>query len=534
MLPFPQIMRLDFLYIFLSIGLLSSCAVEKQEAYQFNSSIDIISGEVIGQKTFLFERNEQAYYSTNGNTLKIVDLATNVVSKSIEIEAFEGYRLFSIANVNDSIIYVGKTPIIAGLPNGNEDIFLKLNVNTGKVIESYSIHHPQFTSPKENLKTSADSTVTAFPFGGLVHYENKLFFPVLRWIGMSDSSYFNTSIPVVAYYDLEKGTTHFLDIYPPKPKGDQLLNTRDDIRIVKGHENNLLVYFAYTDTIVQYDLKSGQQTHKRTELPLTKNVIGINADEVLAEEQRGVFHNEEYITFYDLQYIEQAQRYWRFGKVEFKNATPIQKNNPAFSYTVYDTAFNVMYTGVLPNVTYPNLCKKSPHELYLYSAERLREKKVFHVELNTRSEGSYKELENFEQLGKQPTGWNAYLKNVHQFSPDTIRTLVVPEYSCPACVMAVLTGEEGLEEMNKYGYNVLLLSSKKYVSQFTDVQDLEHKIPTRFDSYQYMSYLESFTNPKLLIIVNGKVMVDKYLDPEDSQSLKQVIRNSENQLRLAV
>lgn len=526
-------MKKNFILLILITFIFTSCSVKKTEKVRFNSSIEVLSQETAHFNTAYTQKNEREYYELQHKKLRIKNSATNKIIQELELTGFSKYAMPAIAPVNDSIVYLAKSPDGLGSLNSNLTIFFKVNINTGEIIKSIPIDHPQFILAKGNLKTSPDSTICAEPVMGFHYHNEKLYFPLFRWIPMSYPNFFKVKIPIVAYYDLKEDKVNLLDIYVPKPVKNDFLNTASDARIQKGHGDNLIIYFPHTDTVIQYNMESRQITKKVTPLPLTKNTVGIELEEVAAQNKKGIFDNKNHKPFKNVSYDAKNRQYWRFGKVELSNMSISQKNDPIYGYAVYDTTFQLLHTGILPSVVSPYMCAKSTEKLLFYSSSKLKERKLFHVELSKSAKGSYQELKNFEQLSQAPAGWSSYFKNIHQMNTDTVRALVVPEYSCPSCVMAVLTRDDGINAMNKYGYSVLMLSSKKYVSKFTDVQNLESKITTRYDSYQHMSYLESFSNPKLIVIVDGKVVEEKYLNPDASHSLETIIQQTESKLASA-
>ena len=208
---------------------------------------------------------------------------------------------------------------------------------------------------------------------------------------------------------------------------------------------------------------------------------------------------------------------------------PTQINSPLYNYSTYDTKLIALKSGILPQMAAPALVNFHTDKSYLFSAKGTSQM-LYEFDFLSNAEDSYTELNAFKNLASFQTGWPAYFSKVHNNQADTIRTLIIPEESCPTCVMGVLNREQGIQTMNKYGYDMLFLSNKKYASNYIDVGVLSQKLTTLFDSHKYLPYVASFVNPKLLVIANGQIVIDEHINPEEAKSLENIILQMEAKL----
>lgn len=524
-------MKFTSLLSFLTLLLLSiSCSTNQNNELKLNSSVEILSKQSYPYGYKIQPLNDSQYIELEINKLRIKRLSDKALVKEIDLIGMSEYNMPLAELADDSLLYIVKTPDGISKKNPDIAIAIKLNLNTWSITDSFAIHDRLMDVSKDRLMNSMDSIVRPSIFTGLVYQDQKLFFPLFRWISMNSTQYFSIEMPSLAYYDLNKKKVVYTNLTPPRPKQNNLLEIHNRPSITRGANNQILVYFQYSDSVAIYDITSGNFEWKSTTLPYTTSPEGLTPQQIATHAKEGISFKHDQIPFGDIFFDSEKEQYIRFGKVELENMIPAQRNFPLYNYTLYDTDLNPIHTGILPRIASPIIVNYEANSPLLLSSRTVNKPTLYEFDFQSSPTYSYTELEHFKNIGNSKTGWPAYFDKVHKNIADTIRTLIIPEESCPTCIMAVLTREQGIETMNHYGYNMLFLSNEKYASRYIDVTDLKQKLPTQFDSHQYMSYINSFTNPKLLVIANGKVIVDQHMDPEASHSLEEVITNAENSI----
>lgn len=183
--------------------------------------------------------------------------------------------------------------------------------------------------------------------------------------------------------------------------------------------------------------------------------------------------------------------------------------------------------GFFPNIFYQYIYENS-HEAYLLSKNEYgRERYTF--SLSNDPTQSIKAYQNHLTLHKSnQKGWASYSKDVLGLNGDTVRLITIPDYSCPSCMSGVLTREEGLMSMKEYGYKMVVLSEDK-------LGEIEKALTSfgvgvHIDPDRFASYIPHFYNPRVIVIADDRVILEKYLDPNRSQELEKVIEEVERQL----
>jgi hypothetical protein len=239
--------------------------------------------------------------------------------------------------------------------------------------------------------------------------------------------------------------------------------------------------------------------------------------------------------YFSLFFDRYRKQYWRIVQLRVDPKAPItQQNKRMYSAQIFDESFQLLGEGLLPPELQPGFDMYSkwirplftPQGVFFYNWNRAKSfdgvAVVFQqFEPTFVKENPLKALKKIrEAKGSFSDDWKTYLTQELKQPTDSIAYLVLqPEESCPSCHYKMIEYyKTQRKEHPQRGLRLLILYNNPNPLQ----QTLTQLGLTKEDSFLVLDgksrnkeYILRYDNPRIIGFKNGKLTVDKILDPKD-------------------
>lgn len=454
----------------------------------------------------------------------------------MEIPITKKGDVFGVNYVTNDSILLAYNPLYFH-NNYNHDSSLIMINKTGEIIKNFLYDEAHVSGTKNGLldysngvDAISDSLTFLTTFSSVYDYENKkIFFGVDRfkmpdYIG-GDEGYFGVVLPFMGYEDLENEKFVNFDKVEMPYLAEGLYYPQNyyytDYELLKDGEH-VLISFPYTDLLYKYNYISEEIEH----------IKGFNS----------FFLDSIKVTTQAPKNRSYSNRF-KYGKINYdkKNNQIIRlfhfpKSLDKTSLIISDENFNIKGEGIMPDgcdhIFYPvsedtfvflNIDKtaNNPDSIYLsYYKINYQEEGIVDLTNELRSQ--------FEELQDGNVTIKNYIEKVTDISDETYSVIIIPtSMSCPGC--AHYTTEYfsvNYEILSKNPAYLLIADSyttngknilKKYKLEL-DFQNIY------FDSTNvYVNYHSNnmSNNPRLVLIENNKIILDKIYDADEMKKLQE-------------
>lgn len=528
----------SILYFFLSFLFFASCQSQNK------NTLNIIKFKLIKKSKLIPKNgikpfpssyrniNDSIYITFNSdNKKKLItyNLTSKKITEIIPINYFDNQNLSAFNYHNKDSIFLAFNASAISRNQFHDSSVMIIN-NHGKISKIFDFKNSHVFCSYNPFSTIDSSVILPTPFSEISYSNNNLYFGFLKRnykIGYSKSE--NIKLPIAGHYNLSKNKLieyNNLKEIPFFKEGRYYHKLNKIIQIILSNDNLPIIAFGHTSLIYKYDTKQKKKYSYKIKSILVDTVKPNNKCKTGKCKD---YYNAFYSKIYYNKYLKQ---YYRFISLpSLKDDTPYRKNHRKKTLVITDINFNTIAEGIIPDnlVDVPFIISKEG--LWFYNSSD-NENITFELYTINYKKGSKQDLIN-EYHKKTDVdnkfGISPFMKDNFNIKEKNAAIIIVPTdlgcHSCASTISKFYIDNQNLFKGKKI-YFVLAGLAKFSVEPFIKQNNIELNMPNLLidKKGKYLNYFDSFNNPKLFILENGKIKFKKVFYPSELIDLELKIK----------